>query len=132
VAAAVIISRAFEPPDLVIATLAGVVTSGDQASVIEWIRNWVRDAGTVRVLVVLELFGGWHPPDSLDDPRMWLRDDEGVSKMAFVGALTWKRSVLTFLAQPVRRLPIEYFDSESAARRWLHEEAGQRTSIIST
>ena len=127
-----VITRAFEPPNLVIATVAGVVTSSDQADVIDWIRHWIGDVGAVRVLVLVELFGGWHPPDSLDDPRMWLRDDEGVSRMAFVGAPAWKRSVLTFLTQPLRRLPIEYFDSESAARRWLSEEAERRTSVMST
>jgi hypothetical protein len=127
-----VISRHFEPPDLVSATVVGVVTSSDQADVIEWIRHWIGDVGAVRVLVLLELFGGWQPPDSIDDPRMWLRDDEGVSKMAFVGAPAWKRSVLTILAQPLRRLPIDYFDSEFAARRWLDEEAERRTTVIST
>ena len=114
-----VVSKVFEPPDLAIATLAGVVTSGDQADVIEWVRDSIRGVGRVRLLILLDLFGGWHPPGSFDDDRMWLRDDEGVAKMAVVGAWAWKRTVLTFLAQPLRGIPIEYFNSEAAARQWL-------------
>jgi hypothetical protein len=127
-----VISKAFEPPDLVVATLAGVVTSGDQADVIEWVRDSIRSVAAVRVLIVLELFGGWQPPDSFDDNRFWLRDDEGVSKMAVVGALTWRRTVLTFLAQPLRRIPIQYFESEFTARRWLEEGAERPMTVMST
>jgi hypothetical protein len=114
-----VVSKVFEPPDLAIATLAGVVTSSDQADVIEWVRDSIRGVGPVRLLILLDLFGGWHPPDSFEDARMWLRDDEGVAKMAIVGAWAWRRTVLTFLAQPLRGIPIEYFNSESAARDWL-------------
>jgi SpoIIAA-like len=127
-----VISKAFEPPDLVVATLAGVVTSSDQADVIEWVRDSIRSVAAVRVLIVLELFGGWHPPDSFDDASLWLRDDEGVSKMAIVGALTWRRSVLTFLAAPLRRIPIQYFESELTARRWLEEGVEKPATVMST
>ena len=127
-----VISKAFEPPDLVVATLAGVVTSSDQADVIEWVRESIRSVATVRVLIVLELFGGWQPPDSFDDARLWLRDDEGVTKMALVGALTWRRAVLTYLAQPLRRVPIQYFESEFTARRWLEEGANTAATAMST
>lgn len=127
-----VISKAFEPPDLVVATLAGVVTSSDQADVIEWVRDSIRSVAAVRVLLVLELFGGWQPPSSFDDARLWLRDDEGVTKMAIVGALTWRRSVLTFLAQPLRRIPIQYFESEFTARRWLEDGAERAAPVVST
>ena len=126
-----VVSKAFEPPDLAVATLAGVVTSSDQADVIEWVRDSIRGVGPVRLLILHDLFGGWHPPDSLDDARMWLRDDEGVAKMAIVGAWAWRRTVLTFLAQPLRRIPIEYFNSESAARRWLEGGTTRARKVMS-
>jgi hypothetical protein len=50
---------------------------------------------------------------------MWLRDNEGVSRMAIVGEAGWRVAVLTTIAQPVRRVPIDYFTTEEAARRWL-------------
>jgi SpoIIAA-like len=114
-----VVSKVFEPPDLAIATLSGVVTSSDQADVIAWVRDSIHSVGPLHLLILLDLFGGWHPPDSFEDSRVWLRDDEGVAKMAIVGAWAWRRTVLTFLAQPLRDIPIEYFNSESAARDWL-------------
>ena len=127
-----VLNKAFEPPDLAVATLAGVVTSSDQANIIAWVRESIDGVGPVRLLLLLELFGGWQPPDSFDDARMWLRDDEGVSRMAIVGAWAWKRTVLTFLAQPLRGIPIEYFNSESAARRWLEGLPATAKKVIST
>jgi hypothetical protein len=68
----VVLSRHFEPPDLVTATLGGVVTTEDQ----------------------IELVGIFGDPE-------------------------WKPAMLTLMAQPVRRVPIAYFATEAAARRWL-------------
>jgi hypothetical protein len=39
--------------------------------------------------------------------------------MAIVGEAEWKIPVLTLITQPLRRMPIEYFETESVARRWL-------------
>jgi SpoIIAA-like len=114
-----VVSRRFEPPDLVVATLRGVLTSRDHADLLEWIRASIRCAGAVRLLIILEEFVGWHPGAPLDSVTRWLADDEGVSKIAIVGDPAWKRSVLTFIAAPIRRLPISYFDTETNARRWL-------------
>jgi hypothetical protein len=113
-----VLVKAFEPPDLLVATLSGVVTSSDQADFVEWVRATIHTAGSVRLLILLEQFGGWHF-ESLEDGRLWLRDDEGVSKMALVGSPERRLAVLTALGQPVRQMPIEYFESQTEARRWL-------------
>jgi hypothetical protein len=114
-----VLSRRFELPDMVSVTLAGVVTSGDQAELVSFVRATIQLTGSVTVLLRLERFAGWNPDPRYDPEALWLRDDEGVSRMAIVGDPTWKVGVLTLVAQPLRRVPIAYFASEDSARRWL-------------
>jgi stage II sporulation SpoAA-like protein len=115
-----VLSKCFEPPDLLTVTLTGVMNSRDQAELVGWIRDWIRTNGPVRVLVRLTEFGGWLLDDaSHDDPTQWLQDHEAVSSMAFVGDPTQRLGVLTAIAQPIRLIPIEYFGREADARAWL-------------
>jgi hypothetical protein len=114
-----VVTRRFEAPNLVAATLSGVVTSRDQSDLLSFVRAVIPKAGAVRLLIRLEGFGGWRQEAAFDDTALWLRDDEAVLKLAIVGDLAWKRVVLTMIAQPLRRIPIEYFETEAAARRWL-------------
>jgi hypothetical protein len=113
-----VVLKGFEPPDLIVATLGGVVTPREQASFLDWVRGVIRANGPVRLLVVLDDFVGWHFT-SLDHGTSWLSDDEGVSKVAIVGARERRIAVLTALAQPLRTMPIRYFETEEAARTWL-------------
>ena len=114
-----VVSRLFEPPDLVAATVAGVVTYDDQAALTTFVRAAIHSAGTVRLLLRLEHFAVWYLDDRFDRDVLWLRDDEGVAKIAVVGDPSWRVPVLTLMAQPLRRVPIEYFLTEEAARCWL-------------
>lgn len=114
-----VVSRRFEPPDLIVASLRGVVTAHDQTDLLDWVRAAIARVGAVRLLILLESFGGWHPATSFST-QSWLDDDEGVERIAIVGRSEWKVAILTFIAQPLRRLPIRYFEHEEAARRWLH------------
>ena len=116
-----VLGKRFEPPDLVAATLTGVITADDQVEVVDWVRTATRHLTHVRLLIVLEAFQSW-VPDATDDPRMWLADDEGVSHIAIVGDSKWRDTVLTIVAAPIRRLPIRYFESETDARQWLRTE----------
>jgi hypothetical protein len=121
-----------EPPNLVIATIAGIVTSQEQAELVAFIRSAISITGSVRVLLCLDSFAGWHPNARLDRDDLWLHDDEGVSRIAIVGPQGWKATVLTLLAQPVRRVPIAYFITEPAARTWLGLDAKPLGDLIST
>ena|SRR5688572_25347985 len=123
-------SRVFEPPDLLVANLEGVVTSDDQAVLVAWVRAWIRRTGEVRVLVNLNHFAGWNATASLDDTAMWLGDDEQVARMAVVGERAWRVAIMTILGQPLRRIPIEYFDNEKAARRWLMAHAAGTLNMM--
>jgi hypothetical protein len=115
-----VLSTVIEPPDTLVATVTGTLTTTDQARLIAWIRAAIRTAGSVHVLLRLDRFAGWAPPDVVDDPAtLWLGDDEPVRKMAIVGDGRWRHGVLTMAAQPVRGIPIDYFETETAARAWL-------------
>ncbi len=122
-----VVSRRFEPPDLVVATLRGVVSAHDQIDLLQAVRASIRRAGHVRLLILLDAFGGWNVGESINSPESWLDDDEEVSQIAIVGRREWKLSVLMLITQPLRRMPIKYFEDEVAARRWLG--AGSASSV---
>jgi hypothetical protein len=115
----VVIHRSCDPDGLIEVTLGDVITAKDQADLVKFVRAAIATVGTVRVLVRLEQFIAWHPEALTGDPALWLDDDEGVAMMAIVGDLSWRRTVLTLVAQPLRRVPIEYFTDDAMARRWL-------------
>jgi SpoIIAA-like len=117
----VAVDRRFEPPNVIVITLAGVVTSRDQAELLEWARAVIRQVGPIAVLIHLEAFSGWKLDDAWDHKASWLNDDEGVSKLAFVGRPDWKPIVFNLVAQPIRQFPIGYFESEMTARAWLQQ-----------
>ena len=126
-----VLSLSLEPPQLVKATIAGVITSQEQADLVAFIRSAASNAGSACVLLCLESFAGWNPDSRFDSHDLWLRDDEGVTKVAIVGPPEWKAAVLTLLAQPVRRVPIAYFASELAARAWLGLDANPPDDFVS-
>jgi hypothetical protein len=117
------LSRRFTPPDLVEARLAGLVTPGDQRELVTFVRASIETVGAVRVLLFLDAFAGWRPDAGWYNDALWLRDDERVSRIAIVGDRAWKPAVLTLFAQPLRQPPIDYFTTETAARRWLDHGA---------
>lgn len=120
-----VLDKRFERPNLVLATLEGVVTYRDQVQLLDWVRVWAQSAGPVRVLIALEGFAGWKADLPFENVTSWLDDDDGsVLQIAIVGEPAWKARVLTFLAQPLRRVPLEYFRNETAAREWLHSYGG--------
>ena len=124
-----VLSTVIEPPDVLVATVTGTMTTADQARLIAWIRAAIRSAGAVRVLVRLDRFAGWLAPDANVDPStIWLRDDEPVRQLAIVGDPRWRQQVLTMTAQPVRGIPIHYFETEPAARAWLENRVAASAS----
>jgi len=115
----VVIHRSCDPDGLIEVTLGDIINAKDQAELVKFVRGAIASRGTVRVLVRLEQFVAWHPEALTGEPALWLDDDEGVAMMAIVGDLSWRRTVLTLVAQPLRRMPIEYFTDDAMARRWL-------------
>jgi hypothetical protein len=117
--AGVVKSKAFEPPNLLVVTVADVMSSRDQAELVASVRDTIRNIGPVRVLLRLTEFAGWGHEAPLDNSTFWLQDHEAVTKMAIVGEPARRIAVLTAFAQPIRRIPIDYFGAEADARVWL-------------
>jgi hypothetical protein len=114
------VRTAIEPPDVVVVTVTGMLTMGDQVRVIEAVRELIRTNGMARVVLRLDGLAGIVPVDAATDPAaLWLHDDEPVRKIAIVGEDRWRHQLLTLMAQPVRGIPIDYFETETAARAWL-------------
>jgi SpoIIAA-like len=114
-----VLCRAYEPPDLLVVTLTGLLTARDQATLVEWVRDMLQSVRPVRVLVLLDRFEGWKPEAAFDSDALWLEDDDRIARMAIVGNAVWRLRLLAFIVQPVRHTPIEYFETEADARRWL-------------
>ena len=126
-----LLSARRESPDLIAAAAGGVITADDQSRLVGFVRAAIATVGHVRVLLVLDRFAGWKLDASVDPQALWLRDDEGVSGVAIVGDPEWKAEVLTTMAQPLRQIPIAYFATEAAARRWLRG-VGSPLSLATT
>ena len=124
-----VLSRFLEPPDLLVVTLTGVVTTSDQKELETFARDVSVRAGSVRALLRLDQFSGWRPDAVTDKNATWLRDDEPVTKIAIVGEPEWRAPVLTLMAQPIRRMPVEYFGTEARARRWLGQAPSHTLSF---
>lgn len=69
------------------------------------------DAREEANLVRLTLQGHMNPMDQASDAP--------IIKTAFVGETRWKDEIFAFVAKPFRAFPIEYFETETAAREWL-------------
>src|SRR6185436_14424839 len=70
--APMVLSKRLETPDLITATVHGLVTPNDHADVIGCIRAAIASVGSVRVLIVLSSFGGWVPDPSIYNEQSWL------------------------------------------------------------
>ena len=114
-----VLSKAMEPPDLVVVTVGGVLTSHDQAEMVRWVRDAISTTGAVRVLVRLEDFAGWRYEPTAEAASIWRQDGEPVARMAIVGDSARRCAVLNAIAHSIRKMTIEYFGTESAARTWL-------------
>lgn len=113
------IAAAEEIGNLVHLTIRDRLATSDQAALVYFITKAVERHGAIRLLVTLADFTGWEQADDWDDAGMRIPDDEAVRKAAFVGDPRWKDDVFAFVAKPFRKIPMEYFPNEAAARTWL-------------
>ena len=115
----VVVSASCSPSGLVSVTVAGAVTRADERALVHLVHAAIARFGTVRVLIRVQRYVGPHHEGRFDPEGLWGADVEGISRIAIVGEPAWK----TVPAATDRRqhVPIEYFATERAARRWLFE-----------
>lgn len=115
-----VVSPSCSPSGLVAATVSGAVTPGDERALVNLVRAAIARFGTVRVLIRVQRYAGPHHDGRFDPEGLW--DGAGVeaiSRIAIVGERAWKTVPPTTNRRA--RVPIEYFATEQAARRWLFE-----------
>jgi hypothetical protein len=114
----VVLCRWCEPTGLVGATLAGAITEADRHELASFVTDAIARFGEVRVLIGVERYVGRLHDARFDPDALWNeRDAAGISRVAVVGEPAWK--VIAPAASRHRRVPIEYFANEYAARCWL-------------
>jgi len=114
----VVRSRSCNPCGLVAVTIVGPVTRADQRELVKLVRSAIARVGRVDVLIWLERYAGPHHEGRFDPEGLWSgRDAEGISRIAIVGEPAWK--TISPITGCHRRVPIEYFATEQAARCWL-------------
>jgi hypothetical protein len=77
--------------------------------------------GTVRLLVVLRNFEGWHPGSNWSNLTFYARHGDGIGRLALVGEDRWRDLALMFSAAGLRKAEVEYFtqDALEKAHEWL-------------
>lgn len=112
-----VVSPSCSPSGLVAATVAGAVTRADERALVNLVRMAIARFGTVQVLIRVQRYAGPHHDGRFDPEGLWDGAGlEGISRVAIVGEPAWKT-----VTHRRTRVPIEYFATEQAARRWLFE-----------
>jgi len=104
--------------------LSGKLTVRDFQELQTLARLSLEQFGQVRMLVELEDFQGWSKESGWEDSTFLEENEEGISKLAFVGDEKWKVEIFMFTGKPMRHTAIEYFpqDQFDQAQAWLSEE----------
>ncbi len=105
---------------IVTARVTGVLTQPELARLQESVVAFIRQHGSVAILVLVEDFQGWQQGDEWGEVS-FMDNDPYIRKMAIVGEKQWENLTLVFTAKWLRPFPIEYFLPADLARAqaWL-------------
>jgi hypothetical protein len=104
--------------------LIGKLTVRDFQELQALARSSLECFGQFRMLVELEDFQGWSKETGWENTSFLEENEEGMSKLAFVGNEKWKDEIFMFIGKPMRQIGIEFFpqDQFDQAQAWLSEE----------
>ena len=104
--------------------LSGKLTVHDFQELQALARLSLEQFGQLRMLVELEDFQGWSKETGWEDSTFLEENEQGMSKLAFVGDEKWKDEIFMFTGKPMRQIAIEFFpqDQFDQAQIWLSEE----------
>jgi hypothetical protein len=108
-----------ERSGIFVARVRGRMTVIDQAAAVAAARAAIAKRQRLKMLIVLEEFDGWASAEEWSDENFRLDRDEGVERIAIVCEPRWREQLSLFIGEAFRRMPIEYFASDEAARVWL-------------
>ena len=101
--------------------VSGVLKKSDLDRSQESIVAETARVGPVRLLFILQEFGGWEANPNWGDLTFYMQHGDSIERIAIVGDERWRGDALMFASADLRRAPVEFF-SESAlaeARAWL-------------
>jgi len=83
----------------------------------------IANAGTIKLLVLLENFSGWERNEAWGDTDFFFSHRDEFEKIAVVGQPQWEAQVLAFTGAGLRKGPVKFFPEtgEAEARAWLAE-----------
>jgi hypothetical protein len=126
----VVVSPSCSASGLVGATVAGAVTRADECALVSLVHSAIARFGTVRVLIRVHRYAGPHHDARFDPEGLWdSAGVEGISRIAIVGEPAWK--TVPPASDRGQQVPIEYFPTEQAARRWLFERCAKDFGPVS-
>ena len=101
--------------------LSGMVRKTDFEACELALKAHIERLGAVKVLVVLDRFGGWHPADRWGDLSFYVTHGENIQRMAIVGDERWRGEALMFAGADLRKAPVKFFPTPYAtlAHTWL-------------
>lgn len=109
-----------EPQNMLVIHVEGRLTLDDYRNFLPEIERRIRESGRIRLLFMMDRFGGWDEAALTKDLDLGARHFSGVERLAVVGDKRWERWMEEFSPSfPAAR--IGYFDpsQEEEARRWL-------------
>jgi hypothetical protein len=108
-----------EEPGLLVGRVRGSMTVADQEALVGALNDVVRRTRRTKILCIADHdFTGWSGSEEWSHASQF-EGDEHVEKAALVCDPRWNDQMLAFIGKPFRRMPIEFFSSEDAARDWL-------------
>lgn len=112
-----------ENDDLAIFHVSGQLGKDEYVKIQSEIGAIAKEAGSIKILVLLDNFDGWQAEKGWGDTSTEAVDPY-ITKMAIVGNEKWRDLVNAFTLKGLRPVSIEYFDStkQDIARQWLECE----------
>ncbi|MGH7843836.1 MAG: STAS/SEC14 domain-containing protein [Candidatus Binatia bacterium] len=98
-----------------------VLRKDDYDRMIQVAKESIAREGKIRVLIVLEAFGGWERRADWGDVTFITEHSKDIEKMALVGEEKWKDDAFAFTGKGFRSTNIEFFTPSrlEEARAWL-------------
>ena len=77
--------------------------------------------GPVRLLFLLQGFGGWEQGTEWNDLSFYVKHGDRIERIAIVGDERWQSEAMMFAAAGLRKAPVEFFPASDLerARAWL-------------
>lgn len=77
--------------------------------------------GPVRLLFLLQGFGGWEQGTEWNDLSFYVKHGDRIERIAIVGDQRWQSEAMMFAAAGLRKAPVEFFPASDLerARAWL-------------